>query len=150
MKLPILLLALPRAVLGTVTKLTVYGVPNCPSSYTPGPADWSVYDASGNNPILISEGQCTIGAYGDGWQTYYKATCMDNGDIIFEEYEDSTCTTVREVKPPGRDGVCTNYGSGSTMLSCLVPTSAPTSAPDSDGATARSVAGSANTMPHRS
>ena len=34
MKLPILLLlALPQAVLGTDATLTVYGVPNCPSSY---------------------------------------------------------------------------------------------------------------------
>ena len=150
MKLPIpLLLALPQAVLGTVAQLTMYGVPNCPSSYSPSSADWTVFGASGgNNPVVMFEGQCTLSAYTNDGAGYYKGTCTGNGNIILESYVDSTCTTLsNDGVSTQSDGVCTNrpeYG-GSMMFSCLVPTSAPTSAPDSeslgsDGAKARSVA----------
>ena len=105
---------------------------------------------SGSNPLIFFEGQCTLGMYGDDWANYNKATCVGNGDIITYQYRDSTCTTLDadddwNGMSTYSDGVCVNWGSGSGMFSCLVPTSAPTSAPDSeslgsDGAKARSVA----------
>ena len=75
-------------------------------------------------------------------------TCTGNGNIIFESYADSTCTTLtNDGVSTVSDGVCTNrpeYG-GSMMYACLVPTPAPTRPPTqkalgSDGAAARSVA----------
>ena len=149
MKLPILLLALPRAVRGTVATLTMYAVPNCPSDYTPSSADWTAFGADGgNNPVVMFEGQCALGAYTDAGSGYYKGTCTGTGTIIFESYADSSCTTLSDDGVSTvSDGVCTNrpeYG-GSMMYACLVPTPAPTRPPTqkslgSDGAAARSVA----------
>ena len=72
--------------------------------------------------------------YGDDWANYNKATCVGNGDIITYQYRDSTCTTLDadddfNGMSTYSDGVCVNWGSGSGMFSCLVPTSAPTFKP---------------------
>ena len=126
MKLSILsFFALPQAVLGTDATLTVYGVPNCPSSYAPSLADWSVFGVSApSNPIIFVEGQCTLANYGDDWANYQVATCVGNGDIIVTQYRDNACTVPdldngEVVSLTHSDGVCENWGSGSGMWSCL-------------------------------
>ena len=126
MKLSILsFFALPQAVLGTDATLTVYGVPNCPSSYAPSLADWSVFGVSASsNPIIFVEGQCTLANYGDDWANYQVATCVGNGDIIVTQYRDNACTVPDSdngeyLSLTHSDGVCENWGSGSGMWSCL-------------------------------
>ena len=134
MKRQILLLALAQAALAAVVERKIWPVPNCPSSYAVSSVDLAVFGASGSNPLIFFEGQCTLGTYGDDWTNYNKATCMGNGEIITYQYRDSTCTTLDadddwNGMSTYSDGVCINSGSGSMMLSCLVPTSAPTIAP---------------------